>query len=60
MQNDDKSTTRDWEILSARGILQLMLSEYGAVHIETLGQLLRLTRSVEQKYTRLRIQRLCS
>jgi len=46
--------------MAAHDILQLMLIEYGDVHIETLGQLLKLTRSAEQEYSRICVRRLCN
>jgi hypothetical protein len=48
------------DLMAAHDALQLMLIEYGDVHIETLGQLLRLTRSAEEEYSRICIRRLCS
>jgi hypothetical protein len=47
------------DILKARDSLELMLIEYGNVHIETLGQLLSLTRTVEIEYSHLCAHRLC-
>jgi len=55
-----KLRIQETDILSARDTLQLMLIEYGDVHIETLGQLLRLTRTAEQEYSRICIRRLCT
>ena len=48
------------DIMSAHDTLQLMLIEYGDVHIETLKQLLRLTRVAEQEYSRICVRRLCN
>jgi hypothetical protein len=47
------------DILNARDSLELMLIEYGNVHIETLGQLLLLTRTVEIEYSHICAHRLC-
>ncbi len=47
------------DILNARNSLELMLLEYGNVHIETLGQLLSLTRAVEIEYSHICAHRLC-
>jgi hypothetical protein len=47
------------DILNARDSLELMLIEYGNVHIETLGQLLSLTRAVEIEYSHICAHRLC-
>jgi len=47
------------DILSARDSLELMLLEYGNVQIETLGQLLSLTRAVEIEYSHICAHRLC-
>jgi hypothetical protein len=49
----------DGDILNARNSLELMLLEYGNVHIETLGQLLSLTRAVEIEYSHICAHRLC-
>ncbi|MEZ5541863.1 MAG: hypothetical protein R3F42_07455 [Pseudomonadota bacterium] len=48
------------DILNARNSLELMVLEYGNVHIETLGQLLSLTRTVEIEYSHLCAHRLCN
>ena len=47
-------------ILSARDSLELMLLEYGNIQIETLGQLLSLTRAVEIEYSHLCAYRRCT
>lgn len=59
---DKKSATTQVvtsDILNARDSLELMLIEYGNVHIETLGQLLSLTRTVEIEYSHICAHRLC-
>lgn len=60
MQSKDQHSIEDTDILNARDILQLMLLEYGNVHIENLGQLLRLTRAAEEEYSRICIRRQCN
>ncbi|MGB5541734.1 MAG: hypothetical protein WBO37_16755 [Gammaproteobacteria bacterium] len=59
----DKNTTATQvvmtDILNARNSLELMLLEYGNVHIETLHQLLSLTRTVEIEYSHICAHRLC-
>jgi hypothetical protein len=60
MHTDGKSPDRKTDVLAARDTLHLMLIEYGDVHIETLGQLLRLTQTAEQVYSRICIRRMCS
>ena len=61
MQPEKTATVRvsEADLMAARDTLQLMLIEYGDVHIETLGQLLRLTRSAEQEFSRICVRRLC-
>lgn len=59
VQDKNIPGSREEDILNAHDILQLMLIEYGDVHIKTLGQLLQLTRSAEQHYTRICILRVC-
>ena len=61
MKENKKATARvaPTDILNARNSLELMLIEYGNVHIETLGQLLLLTRSVEIEYSYICAHRLC-
>ncbi len=62
MQTEQPSSAvnSDSDILLARDTLQLMLIEYGQIHIETLGQLLRLTRVAEQEYSRICVRRFCN
>jgi len=45
------------DIQSARDSLELMLLEYGDVQIETLGQLLSLTRNAEIVYSHISAHR---
>ena len=61
MQTQDSVSPggHDLDIQSARDALQLMLIEYGEVHIETLGQLLRITRVAEEEYSRICVRRFC-
>jgi hypothetical protein len=59
MQTEDKSYLIEQDFMKARDTLQLMLMEYGDVHIETLGQLLRLTQTAEIEYSRICVMRLC-
>jgi hypothetical protein len=40
--------------------MHLMLLEFGDVHIETLGQLLKLTNTAEREYSHICCQRLTS
>ena len=53
------SAEQEKDALNARDMLHLLLIEFGDVHIETLGQLLRLTHSAEQEYSRICIRRVC-
>jgi hypothetical protein len=55
-------TTRDpiANIAEARDCMHLMLLEFGDVHIETLGQLLKLTNTAEREYSHICCQRLTS
>jgi len=48
------------DILKARNSLELMLLEYGNVHIETLGQLLMLTKTAEIEYSYICAHRFCT
>lgn len=61
MVDKNKVTARvaEIDVLNARDSLELMLLEYGNVHIETLGQLLSLTRAVEIEYSHICAHRLC-
>jgi hypothetical protein len=56
----DVTPVSETDVLAARDLLQLMLIEYGNVHIETLGQLLRLTQTAELEYSRICVRRLCN
>ncbi len=47
------------DILQARDSLQVMLIEYGDVHIETFAQLLMLTSAAEREFSRICIHRAC-
>ena len=47
------------DIMEARDCIQLMLLEYGNVHIETLGQLLKLTNTAEREYEYICTRRCC-
>lgn len=58
-KNSATVTVANTDILNARDSLELMLLEYGNVHIETLRQLLSLTRAVEIEYTYICAHRLC-
>jgi hypothetical protein len=58
--NSAAPRTTPADILEARDSLELMLLEYGNVHIETLGQLLSLTRAVEIEYSHICAHRLCT
>ena len=46
------------DILGARDCLQLLIIEYGDIHIDTLAQLLHLTSSVEVEFSHICAQRL--
>jgi len=59
MEAKDIHTTQEQDILNARDTLHLLLLEFGDIHIETLGQLLRLTHSAEQEYSRICVKRVC-
>ena len=59
-KKDAASQTTAAEIMSARGSLELMLLAYGNVNIETLGQLLALTRTAEIEYSHICARRLCN
>jgi len=62
MNNNTAAASRSMpdDLLGARNSLELMLLEYGNVHIETLGQLLSLTRAVEIEYSHICAHRLCT
>jgi len=47
-------------LAEARDCMHLMLLEFGDVHIETLGQLLKLTNTAEREYSHICCQRLTS
>ena len=47
-------------LAEAKDCLHLMLLEFGDVHIETLGQLLKLTNTAEREYSHICRQRLIS
>ena len=47
-------------LAEAKDCLHLMLLEFGDVHIETLGQLLKLTNTAEREYLHICCQRLKS
>jgi len=59
MQADSTAAARvsEADLLKVHDTLQLMLLEYGNVHIKTLGQLLRITRNAEDEYSRICIRR---
>lgn len=59
VKNSKTVQVAETDILNARDSLELMLLEYGNVHIETLGQLLSLTRAVEIEYSHICAHRLC-
>lgn len=59
MKANDISAGHEKDVLNARDILHLLLIEFGDIHIETLGQLLRLTHSAELEYSRICVRRLC-
>ena len=48
------------DVLDARDCLQLLLIEYGEIHIDTLAQLFDLTSHVEHEFPRICAQRHCS
>jgi hypothetical protein len=58
MHTNTIGASQDQDILDAHDILHLMLIEFGDVHIETLGQLLRLTYSAEKEFSRICVRRL--
>ena len=60
MQTNSKpdSAGQTVDIMHARDCLHLMLLEFGDVHIETLGQLLRMTNTAEQEFSHICSQRL--
>ena len=47
-------------LAEAKDCLHLMLLEFGDVHIETLGQLLKLTNTAEREYMHICCRRLIS
>jgi hypothetical protein len=47
-------------LTEAKDCLHLMLLEFGDVHIETLGQLLKLTNTAEREYMHICCRRLTS
>jgi len=47
-------------LAEAKDCLDLMLIEFGDVHIETLGQLLKLTNTAEREYSYICCRRLIS
>lgn len=55
---DTNSTGQSVDIMHATDCMHLMLLEFGDVHIETLGQLLRLTNSAEQEFSHICSRRL--
>ena len=58
--SDKNSHDQLVNLAEAKDCLHLMLLEFGDVHIETLGQLLKLTNTAEREYSHICCQRLTS
>ena len=58
INKEPDSTGQSVDIMHARDCLHLMLLEFGDVHIETFGQLLRMTNSAEQEFSHICSRRL--
>ncbi len=52
-------TDKSADIMEAKDCIQVLLMEYGDVHIETLGQLLQLTNTAERDYEFICTRRCC-
>jgi hypothetical protein len=59
-ENDtDKETINPATIMDARDCLQLLVIEFGDTHIDTLAQLIDLTKLAEIEFSHICARRLC-